>query len=105
MTFSLRQIASALDLGGDRYPEIPVTGWSVDTRTIAPGDLFFALAGTAQDGHRFVGEAFSKGAAAAVVEHSVEAGGPLLLVPNVLEMMQELARWARAGWGGQVVAV
>ena len=43
------------------------SGVSIDSRTLAPGDLFVALTGPNQDGHAFVGQAFDRGAAAAVV--------------------------------------
>ncbi|HSW49590.1 MAG TPA: UDP-N-acetylmuramoyl-tripeptide--D-alanyl-D-alanine ligase [Bryobacteraceae bacterium] len=105
MIFSLPEIAATLRLPGDSYPRIPVTGWCVDTRTLAPGDLFFALRGPARDGHDFVPAAFAAGAAAAVVDRPMEAAGPALQVPDVLEALQELALWARGRWDGQVVAV
>ena len=50
-----------------------VTGWSVDSRTHSPGDLFFALRGPNHDGHAYVAEALEKGAAAAVVERESSA--------------------------------
>ncbi|MFB3776355.1 MAG: UDP-N-acetylmuramoyl-tripeptide--D-alanyl-D-alanine ligase [Bryobacteraceae bacterium] len=105
MIFPLSEIAAALHLPGDSYPRIPIAGWSVDTRTLAPGDLFFALRGPARDGHDFVPAAFAAGAAAAVVDRPLEAAGPTLQVPDVLEALQGLALWARGRWGGQVVAV
>jgi len=105
MIFSLPEIAVALNLPCDLYPRIPITGWSVDTRTLAPGDLFFALRGPAHDGHEFVRAAFDKGAAAAIVERSSETAGPLIQVPDVLDAMQKLASWARNRWGGEVLAV
>ncbi|HZD78250.1 MAG TPA: Mur ligase domain-containing protein, partial [Acidobacteriaceae bacterium] len=43
------------------------TGYSIDTRTLAPGDLFFAIRGERFDAHDFVADALSKGACAAVV--------------------------------------
>lgn len=67
-----------------------VTGWSVDTRTIQPGDMFFALRGENHDGHAFIDEALKKGAAGIV---------------SGLEALQEMARKARAEWGGEIVAV
>ena len=45
----------------------PATGYSIDTRTLSPGDLFFALRGAVNDGHAHVAEVFAKGALAAVV--------------------------------------
>ena len=42
------------------------TGGCIDTRQLCPGEIFFALCGTNADGHRFIGAAFEKGAAAVV---------------------------------------
>jgi len=103
--FSLRHVAGALSIPAEHYPETVVSGWSVDSRTLAPGDLYFALAGANHDGHDFVGQALAKGAAAVVVERPVQVGGPVLRVADTLEALQALAGWARRRWGGQVVAV
>ena len=51
---------------GDPAAIVP-TGVSIDTRTLEPGDVFFALPGERVDGHRFIASAFEKGACAAVV--------------------------------------
>jgi len=81
-----------------------ISGWSIDSRTIAPGDLFFALRGPQNDGHDYVGTALANGAAGAVVDHDL--GGPgLLVVQDTLVALQGLAGWARCRWGGKVVAV
>ena len=60
----------------------PVSGASIDTRTLQPGDLFFAIRGEARDGHDFVAQALGKGAAAAVVaeDRAAEFEGPVLAV-------------------------
>jgi UDP-N-acetylmuramoyl-tripeptide--D-alanyl-D-alanine ligase len=81
-----------------------VTGWSVDSRTVAPGDLFFALRGPNHDGHAFVEDVLRRGAVAAVVDHAVGAGDQLV-VPDTLAALETLACWARGQWGGQVVGV
>jgi UDP-N-acetylmuramoyl-tripeptide--D-alanyl-D-alanine ligase len=81
-----------------------VTGWSVDTRTLSPGDLFFALRGPNHDGHAYVTLALEKGAAAAVVEHPVP-GANVLVVPDTLAALQNLAAWARQHWAGRIVGV
>src|SRR3712207_294744 len=87
----------------------PVTGVSIDTRTLAQGDLFFAIRGDARDGHDFVKDALAKGAAAAVVteERAPEFAdnGTLILVQDVLEAMRDLARVARARTDAQIVAI
>jgi UDP-N-acetylmuramoyl-tripeptide--D-alanyl-D-alanine ligase len=69
-------------------PKGRVEGISIDTRTLKPGDLFFAIAGGARDGHEFVEAAFAAGAVAAVVDEAhaeqVAGRGPLYIVHDVL---------------------
>jgi UDP-N-acetylmuramoyl-tripeptide--D-alanyl-D-alanine ligase len=86
-----------------------VTGVSIDTRTLEPGDLFFAIKGDVHDGHAFVRDALGKGAAAAVVAEEraaeVDGAGPLLVVPDVLEAMRLLGVAARRRSTAKIVAV
>ncbi|MBI4910307.1 MAG: UDP-N-acetylmuramoyl-tripeptide--D-alanyl-D-alanine ligase [Acidobacteria bacterium] len=82
-----------------------VTGWSVDSRTIQPGDLFVALRGPHHDGHAHVGTAFEKGAVAAMVSSAVDAAGPLLVVDDTQAALERLGHEAREAWGGKVIAV
>jgi UDP-N-acetylmuramoyl-tripeptide--D-alanyl-D-alanine ligase len=104
MTLHLRDIAQTL---GASFPsrdrEGAVSNYSIDSRTIEPGSLFFALRGPAHDGHDYVAQALAKGAAAAVVEEPV--AGPTIRVPNTLEALQRLAGTARARFSGHVIAV
>ena len=90
-------------------PPRAVSGMSIDTRTIEPGDLFFALQGENRDGHAFVPMAFEKGAAAAVVtaENVTALGelGTLYVVDDPLKAMERLGRASRARMAGQAVAV
>ena len=104
MKFSLRAVADALGVSLPANPDAVITGWSVDSRTLQPGDLFFALRGPVNDGHAHVAEVFEKGAVAAVVEESI-GGGPELRVDDTLRALQQLAAWARREWRGDVVAV
>ena len=92
----------------------PVSGASIDTRTLKPGDLFFAIRGDTRDGHDFVRDALSRGAAAAVVsaERAQEfaGAGAVLAVPPegadpVLSAMRALGTAARARTQAAVVAV
>src|SRR5579871_1572044 len=103
MTLDLVEAARVMDAAGTARP-VKVAGWSVDTRTQSPGDVFFALRGPNFDGHDFVKAALEKGAAAAVVERSSGAGGELV-VNDSLAALQRLAHWARREWGGKVVGV
>jgi UDP-N-acetylmuramoyl-tripeptide--D-alanyl-D-alanine ligase len=103
MILDLQQIAGALGVSGE-WPAAQATGWSVDTRTQKPGDVYFALRGPNHDGHDFVRAALENGAVAAVVE---KASGDAREMPveDSLRALQSLAAWARKRWGGQVVAV
>ena len=109
MHLALSTIRSVLAPGTDGLPpasaDAEVTGYSVDSRTLAPGDLFFALHGPNHDGHEHIAAAFQKDAAAAVVERRVAADGPQIIVEDTLRALQDLAKWARVQWGGRVVAV
>ena len=77
-----------------------ITGLSIDTRTIAPGEAFFAIKGDARDGHDFVEAALKAGAGLAVVAASKRddfaKDAPLLAVPDVLDGLIALARASRA---------
>jgi UDP-N-acetylmuramoyl-tripeptide--D-alanyl-D-alanine ligase len=86
-----------------------VTGISIDTRTLEPGDAFFAITGEARNGHDFVAAALEKGAALAVVDeaHAAQfAGkGALAIVPDVLKAMEQAGSARRAELKAGVVAV
>ncbi|MDX1384470.1 MAG: Mur ligase domain-containing protein, partial [Thermoanaerobaculia bacterium] len=69
-------------------PGATFSGAALDSRRVTGGELFFALAGAHTDGHRFVADAISRGASAAVVDaaREVEAdGGTLIRVPDCFE--------------------
>jgi UDP-N-acetylmuramoyl-tripeptide--D-alanyl-D-alanine ligase len=92
---------------GTLPPSVP--GISIDTRTIAPGEAFFAIKGDNRDGHDFVQAALDAGGGLAVVAAD-RAGGfpehaPLLIVPDVLDGLRDLARAARARSRAKIVAV
>jgi UDP-N-acetylmuramoyl-tripeptide--D-alanyl-D-alanine ligase len=77
-------------------PERRFSGASLDSRRVCAGELFFALRGERTDGHRFVGEALARGAAAAVVEHPVEAPPEVLIeVPRTYDALHALTRVVR----------
>jgi UDP-N-acetylmuramoyl-tripeptide--D-alanyl-D-alanine ligase len=81
---------------------------SIDSRTAAPGDLFVAIAGERLDGHRFVGEAVTRGAAGAVVHRPLDAGvapGLVIEVEDTTRALQALARDVRRRSGTTVVAI
>ncbi len=79
-------------------PSSEITGFSIDTRSLAPGEVFVALTDQ-RDGHEFVGAAFAAGAATALVRHDFEAppgAGPLIRVDDPLRALGRIAVAARA---------
>jgi UDP-N-acetylmuramoyl-tripeptide--D-alanyl-D-alanine ligase len=103
--------AMAAAMGAARHGPLPsgVTGLSIDTRTIAPGEAFFAIKGDARDGHDFVNAALKAGAGLAVVAADKRSAfakdAPLLAVPDVLEGLIALARAGRARSAAKFVGV
>jgi UDP-N-acetylmuramoyl-tripeptide--D-alanyl-D-alanine ligase len=91
---------------------IVVQGYSIDSRTIASGELFFAVKGERFDGHDFVPAAVDRGASAAVVSRArvgslsnLAASLPLLVVDDPLTALQALGAHVRRQWGRHVIAV
>ncbi len=108
MKFVLGRVAEMLGIEcPPQAARVEVTGWSVDSRTIAAGDLFIALRGPNHDGHAHVAAAFEKGAVAALVQSGAieSAAGPLLVVDNTQPALEQLGHAAREAWGGEVIAV
>jgi UDP-N-acetylmuramoyl-tripeptide--D-alanyl-D-alanine ligase len=84
------------------------TGVSIDSRTVAFGDLFVAIRGPNFDGHVFVADALAKGAAAAMVDKGPETllpGANLLRVKDTLQGLNDLAAAARQRSGAKVIAI
>jgi UDP-N-acetylmuramoyl-tripeptide--D-alanyl-D-alanine ligase len=85
-----------------------LSGVSIDSRTLAKGDAFFAVQGENRDGHDFVDNALKAGAGLAVVASARRArfaDAPLMIVPDVLEGLRGVARAARVRTHAQVIAV
>jgi UDP-N-acetylmuramoyl-tripeptide--D-alanyl-D-alanine ligase len=86
-----------------------VIGLSIDSRTIVPGEAYFAIKGEVHDGHDFVTAALKAGAALAVIEtaqrEKFAPDAPLLVLDDVLAGLVDLARAARARLQAQVIAV
>jgi UDP-N-acetylmuramoyl-tripeptide--D-alanyl-D-alanine ligase len=92
--------------------EKPATGYSIDTRTLAPGDLFFAIRGERYDAHDFVAAALERGARAAVVSRTkvtdlldLARTHTLLIVDDPLTALQTLATAVRRHWNKRVIGV
>ena len=88
---------------------VDATGISIDSRSIKPGEAFFAIKGDIHDGHGFVAKALENHAGVAVVAKAkraeMPAGAPLLIVDDALEGMTDLARAARLRSPAKVIAV
>jgi len=106
----LRQAMGARVIGA--LPDA-IDGASIDTRTLQPGDAFFAITGLARDGHEFVAAALEAGAAVAVIDEAhaamlaplVADRGALLVAPDVLGALEAAARASRARSQARIVAV
>ena len=88
------------------------TGYSIDSRTVLPDELFFAVRGERFDGHDFVASAIERGAIAAVVSRAKVASlpdaalaAPLLIADDPLAALQALAAHVRRQWSRRVIGV
>lgn len=87
-----------------------IASYSIDSRTLAAGDLFVAIRGERFDGHRFVNEALARGARGVVVQDAVDvagAGGDTVVVrvADTTRALQDLGREVRRRSGARVVAI
>jgi UDP-N-acetylmuramoyl-tripeptide--D-alanyl-D-alanine ligase len=84
-------------------------GYSIDSRTVAPGELFFAVKGERLDGHDYVDAALEKGAVAAIVQkaelHRYSDNSQLLAVDDTLIALQTLATAVRKIWGKPLIGI
>jgi len=80
-----------------------VSGVTFDSREVGPGDLFVALTGETTDGHKFLHQAFDRGAAGAIV--SQDTSHPNVRVADTFVALEELARASRARTSARIVGV
>jgi UDP-N-acetylmuramoyl-tripeptide--D-alanyl-D-alanine ligase len=105
----LETISGGIVLSGSR--SVSLAGISIDSRTLKPGDLFFAIRGPANDGHRFIADALGRGAMGVVVDSQdpTPANFPsdriLLQVDNTHQALKDLASEIRRLWRGSLVAI
>ncbi len=109
MRLTLARIAEFVSAAGEFAPEELAQGYSIDSRTVGPGQLFFAVKGERLDGHDFVEPALGRGAIAAVVRKDQLGRYPgetrLLAVKDTLVALQTLATAVRKLWGKPLIAV
>ena len=100
--------ATGGELIGD--PPSSLTGVSIDSRKIKPGELFIPLRGERTDGHEFIPHAMERGAGASLVEEDQlerwqGLGGPLVVVKDALIALQELAAYRRESLRARVIGI
>jgi UDP-N-acetylmuramoyl-tripeptide--D-alanyl-D-alanine ligase len=109
MKLPLKRVAEFTFASGEFDARAVAQGYSIDSRTIAPGELFFAVKGERLDGHDYVESALQKGAVGAVVARSQLTRFPvmsgLLAVDDTLVALQSLATAVRRLWGKKLIAV
>jgi UDP-N-acetylmuramoyl-tripeptide--D-alanyl-D-alanine ligase len=109
MKLPLSKIADFISAPGDFPREELALGYSIDSRTVSPGELFFAVKGERLDGHDFVGAAREQGALAAVVRkdqlHRFPGKMKLLPVDDTLIALQTLSTAVRKLWGKSLIGV
>src|SRR3990170_3354155 len=112
MKWTLKKIGEALGVAAPvAAAEQRLTGFSIDSRTLRPGEVFVAIKGPNHDGHDFVGDALGRGAAAAVVNQERLAAypaavqGSLLGVTDTFWALQQLGLYARRAWGRTVISI
>jgi UDP-N-acetylmuramoyl-tripeptide--D-alanyl-D-alanine ligase len=109
MKLPLAKIAQFISATGELNSTEIMHGYSIDSRTVVPGQLFFAVKGERLDGHDFVEQALEKGATAAVVRKDhvqrYQRHSRLLAVEDTLTALQTLATAVRRLWGKPLIAV
>ena len=102
MKLPLSRVAEFISASGEFDHKAIAQAYSIDSRTIQPGELFFAVKGERMDGHDFVQQALEKGAVAAVVRKDELARYAvktrLLAVPDTLVALQTLGAAVRRLW-------
>ena len=109
MKLTLSRAAEFMPATGSFDHEAVAHGYSIDSRTLQPGDLFFAVRGERLDGHDYVEAALAKGAVAAVVEsrqaERFADKSKLLVVEDCLTALQRLGAAVRRLWGKPLIGI
>jgi UDP-N-acetylmuramoyl-tripeptide--D-alanyl-D-alanine ligase len=109
MKLPLSRVAEFISATGEFDHKAIAQAYSIDSRTIQPGELFFAVKGERMDGHDFVQQALEKGAVAAVVRRDELARYAvktrLLAVPDTLVALQTLGAAVRRLWAKPLIGV
>src|SRR5690349_6072035 len=109
MKLALSRIAEFLSATGEFDPQAVANAYSIDSRTLQPGELFFAVKGERMDGHDFVSQALERGAVAAVVRQDqltrYSDRSRVMPVADTLLALQTLGSAVRRLWGKPLVGI
>jgi UDP-N-acetylmuramoyl-tripeptide--D-alanyl-D-alanine ligase len=111
MNLTLEEISAAVGGTLEGRGNVKVRGYSIDTRTLKPGEVFFAIKGPRFDGHQFVQKAFENKAAAVVVESKSprdtgsDPSRAVIRVSSTTDALQSLARDVRRRWAMPIIGV
>ena len=105
--WTIPEMAAAMRASKSGALPADISGISIDTRSLAKGEAFFAIQGDNRDGHDFVAAALKAGAGVAVVARgkNFAADAPLLIVADVLEALRDLAKAARQRSPAKIIGV
>jgi UDP-N-acetylmuramoyl-tripeptide--D-alanyl-D-alanine ligase len=111
MNLLLDEIAKAVNGILQGHGDGIARGYSIDTRTLNPGDLFFAVKGPRFDGHQFVRQAFEKKASGVVVDAGFSGEShsspefTVIRVPSAAKALQSLSHYVRRKWARPIIGV
>src|SRR5690349_8747711 len=110
MNLLLEEIANAVDGVLNGPGSVTARGYSIDSRTLAAGDLFFAIRGPRFDGHQFIADALARKASGVVVEEEVSSDllrrqTGIIRVKSTSQALRQLATFVRRGWGKPLIGV
>src|SRR6266567_8690725 len=109
MKLPISRIAELVRGAGEFDPNSIAMAYSIDSRTMQEGELFFAIRGERLDGHDFVEAALNKGAVGAVIDHDEAARFPvksrLIAVEDTTRALQQLGAAVRRIWGKKLIGI
>src|SRR5262245_43755379 len=109
MNLLLEEITRAVGGALEGPSDVAARGYSIDSRTLSAGDLFFAIRGPRFDGHDFIRDAVAKKASGVVVEESASvpplAKTAIVRVKSTADALRMLATFVRRRWGGALIGV
>lgn len=103
--FAPERLAKWSDGRWTSAPALPVTGFSADSRSLAPGEAFVALRTARRDGHDFLADARARGASCALVSRTVSDALPQLVVDDAQAGLRRIASAWREAFPGPVIGV